>query len=80
MSWNPNTATPDCDWCGECEWCNNLHRPDPPANDAGKRLAFYAMLAANWDDSYAKCTCGHYNASEHEGGACLITGCGCGAA
>lgn len=25
-NWNPNTAGPDCDWCGECEWCNNLGR------------------------------------------------------
>lgn len=24
MNWNPNTATPDCDWCGDCDWCDNL--------------------------------------------------------
>lgn len=29
-NWNPNTATPDCDWCGECEWCDNLGRVSPP--------------------------------------------------
>lgn len=20
-NWNPNTMGPDCDWCGECDWC-----------------------------------------------------------
>ena len=23
-NWNPNTASPDCDWCGECAWCYDL--------------------------------------------------------
>ena len=23
-NWNPNTATPDCDWCSECEWCHTI--------------------------------------------------------
>lgn len=32
-NWNPNTATPDCDWCGECDWCANLGRPEPDAGD-----------------------------------------------
>lgn len=31
-NWNPNTATPGCDWCGECEWCDNLGR-DMSATD-----------------------------------------------
>lgn len=31
-NWNPNTATPACDWCGECEWCQNLHVTRPARN------------------------------------------------
>jgi hypothetical protein len=46
-NWNPNTATPDCDWCGECEWCDNLHSDPTPrvqaieaAEDRAEQAAF----------------------------------------
>lgn len=34
-NWNPNTAGPSCDWCGECEWCRNLHGT-PPGKTGGE--------------------------------------------
>lgn len=46
----------------------------------GKRLAFYAMLAAQFEDNYSKCSCGHFYASEHRDGVCFTRGCGCGVA
>lgn len=26
-NWNPNTMGPDCDWCGECVWCDPYVKP-----------------------------------------------------
>lgn len=34
-NWNPNTAGPSCDWCGECDWCTHQLDGDEPRQDEG---------------------------------------------
>lgn len=36
-NWNPNTCGPECDWCGECEWCRNLHAEPAAVAREGER-------------------------------------------
>lgn len=35
--WSPVATTVACDWCGECEWCDQLGRPTPPVKGGDPR-------------------------------------------